>query len=80
MTSNINACLSGTFPVMAEEDEDESPHMDMDETDEEVQDTGPALDDDLDSEVNDFTIKEDDRALWRWCIQSILTISSVLRA
>jgi hypothetical protein len=65
---------------MAEEDEDESPHMDTDETDEEVQDTGPALEDDLDSEVDDFTIEEDDRVLWRWCIQSILTISSVLRA
>jgi hypothetical protein len=46
---------------MAEEDEDESPHMDTDETDEEVQDTGPALDDDLDGEVDDFTIEEDDR-------------------
>jgi hypothetical protein len=46
---------------MAEEDEDKSPHMDTDETDEEVQDTGPALDDDLDSEVDDFTIEEDDR-------------------
>jgi hypothetical protein len=46
---------------MAEEDEDESPHMDTDETDEEAQDTGPALDDDLDSEVNDFIIEEDDR-------------------
>jgi hypothetical protein len=46
---------------MAEEDEDESPHMDMDETDEEAQDTGPALDDDLDSEVDDFIIEEDDR-------------------
>jgi hypothetical protein len=39
---------------MAEEDEDESPHMDTDETDEEAQDAGPALDD-------DFTIEEDDR-------------------
>jgi hypothetical protein len=38
---------------MAEEDEDESPHMDTDETDEEAQDTGPALDDDLDSQVDD---------------------------
>jgi hypothetical protein len=47
--------------MMAEEDEDESPHMDMDKTDEEAQDTGPAFDDDLDSEVNDFTIEEDDR-------------------
>jgi hypothetical protein len=47
--------------MMAEEDEDECPDMDMDETDEEVQDTGPALDDDLDSEVDDFTIEEDDR-------------------
>jgi hypothetical protein len=46
---------------MAEEDEGESPQMDMDETDEEVQDTGPALDDDLDSEVDVFTIEEDDR-------------------
>jgi hypothetical protein len=46
---------------MAEEDEDESPHMDTDETDEEVQDTGPAFDDDLDGEVDDFTIEEDDR-------------------
>jgi hypothetical protein len=46
---------------MAEEDEDESPHMDTDETDEEAQDIGPAFDDDLDSEVDDFTIEEDDR-------------------
>jgi hypothetical protein len=46
--------------MMAEEDEDESPHMDTDETDEEAQDTGPALDDDLDSEVDNFTIEEDD--------------------
>jgi hypothetical protein len=35
--------------------------MDTDETDEEAQDTGPALDDDLDSEVDDFIIEEDDR-------------------
>jgi hypothetical protein len=42
--------------------------MDMNETDEEVQETGPAfdndfdseVDDDLDSEVDDFTIEEDD--------------------
>jgi hypothetical protein len=59
-TSQINACRSGAFPMMAEEDEDESPHMDTDETDEEVWDTGPAFDDDLDSEVDDFTIEEDD--------------------
>jgi hypothetical protein len=60
-TSQINACRSGAFPAMAEEDEDESPHMDTDETDEEAQDTGPGFDDDLDGEVDDFTIKEDDR-------------------
>jgi hypothetical protein len=60
-TSQINACRSGAFPTLAEEDKDESPHMDMDETDEEAQDTGPAFDDDLDSEVDDFTIEEDDR-------------------
>jgi hypothetical protein len=46
---------------MVEEDEDESPHVNADETDEEAQDTGLALDDDLDSEVDDFTIEEDDR-------------------
>jgi hypothetical protein len=33
----------------------------MDETDEEAQDTGPAFDNDLDSEVDDFIIEEDDR-------------------
>jgi hypothetical protein len=60
-TLQINACRSGAFPTMAEEDKDESPHMDTDETDEEVQDTGPALDNDLDSEVDDFIIEEDDR-------------------
>jgi hypothetical protein len=46
---------------MVEEDEDESPHVNADETDKEAQDIGPAFDDDLDSEVNDFTIEEDDR-------------------
>jgi predicted aspartyl protease len=60
-TSQINACQLGAFPTMVEEDEDESPHMGTDETDEEAQDTGPAFDDDLDSEVDDFTIEEDDR-------------------
>jgi hypothetical protein len=39
---------------MVEEDEDESPHINMDKTDEEVQDTCPAFD-------NDFTLEEDDR-------------------
>jgi hypothetical protein len=34
--------------------------MNTDETDEGVQDTCPAFDDDLDSEVDDFTIEEDD--------------------
>jgi hypothetical protein len=48
---------------MVEEGEDESPHMNTDETDEEVQDTGPALDDDLDNEVDEFTIEEDDCVL-----------------
>jgi hypothetical protein len=59
-TSQITACTSGAFPTMTEEDEDESPHMDTDKTDEEVQDTGLALDNDLDSEVDDFTIEEDE--------------------
>jgi hypothetical protein len=33
MTSQINACQSGAFPTLAEEDEDESPHVNVDETD-----------------------------------------------
>jgi hypothetical protein len=60
MTSQINACWLGAFPRMAEEDEDESPHMDMDETDEEAQDIGLTFDDDLDSDVVDVIIEEDD--------------------
>jgi hypothetical protein len=35
-TSQINACWSGAFPTMVEEDEDESPHVNADETDEEA--------------------------------------------
>jgi hypothetical protein len=47
--------------MMVEEvDEDEYPHMNTDETDEEVQDTCPAFDNDLDSEFDDFTIEEGD--------------------
>jgi hypothetical protein len=35
-TSQINTCQVGAFPRMAEEDKDESPHIDMDETDQKV--------------------------------------------
>jgi hypothetical protein len=59
-TSQINACRSGVFPTMVEEDKDESPHVNMDETDEEAQDTCLALDDDLDSDVDNITIEEGD--------------------
>jgi hypothetical protein len=45
---------------MVEEDEDESPHVNTDETDEEVQDTCLAFDDNLDSEVDNFAIEEGD--------------------
>jgi hypothetical protein len=61
MALQINACQAGAFPIMVEEaDKDESPHMNMDETDEGAQDTCPAFDNDLDSEVHNFTIEEDD--------------------
>jgi hypothetical protein len=61
-TLQINACWAGAFPKIVEEvDEDESSYMNTDETDEEAQDTCPAFGDDLDSEVDDFTIEEDDR-------------------
>jgi hypothetical protein len=43
---------------MVEEDKDESPQVNMDETDEEAQDMCPAFDNDLDSEVKDLTIEE----------------------
>jgi hypothetical protein len=60
-TSQINACRSGAFPTMVEEDEDESPHVNMDETDEGAQDACPAFDDDLDSDLDDITIEEGNR-------------------
>jgi hypothetical protein len=60
-TLQINACQAGAFPKIVEEvDEDESPHMNTDETDEGAQDTCLAFDDNLDSEVDDFTNEEDD--------------------
>jgi hypothetical protein len=59
MTSQINAYQSGAFPMMVEEDKNESPHVNTDETDEEAQDTCLAIDNDLD-EVNNFTIEEGD--------------------
>jgi hypothetical protein len=62
MTLQINACQAGAFPKIVEEvDEDESSHMNTEETDEEAQDTCLAFDNNLDSEVDDFTIEEDDR-------------------
>jgi hypothetical protein len=48
---------------MTAEDEDESLHVNIEETDEEAQDLCPAFDDDLDSEVDDFTIEEDDHII-----------------
>jgi hypothetical protein len=45
---------------MVAEDEDESPQVNMDETDEDAWDTCLAFDDDLNSEVNDFFIEEND--------------------
>jgi hypothetical protein len=45
---------------MVEEGEDESPHVNTDETDEEAQDTGLAFDNDLDSDIDNITIEEDD--------------------
>jgi hypothetical protein len=59
-TSQINTCWLGAFPMMVEEDKDESPQVNMDETDEEARDTCPAFNDNLDSEDDDFPIEEDD--------------------
>jgi hypothetical protein len=53
---------AGAFPKIVEEvDKDKSPHMNTDETDEGAQGTCPAFDDDLDSEIDNFTVEEDDR-------------------
>jgi hypothetical protein len=41
------------------DNQDESTHKNMGETDEEVQDTHPAFDDDLDHNVNDIEIEDD---------------------
>jgi hypothetical protein len=71
MTSQINACRLGAFPRMVEEDEDESPHMDTDETDEEAQDTGPAFDDNLDSDIVNIIIEEDDRVFSETAFESL---------
>jgi hypothetical protein len=65
---------------MAEEDEDESPHMDVDETDEEAQDASPAFDDNLDSDVVDIAIEEDDRVFMTMVHPVNPHHSSVLRA
>jgi hypothetical protein len=46
--------------MMVEEDKDESPDVNADETDEEAQDTCPALDDDLDSDIDNIAIEEGD--------------------
>jgi hypothetical protein len=56
---STDQCLPGP-KIVEEVDEDESPHMNTDETDEGAQGTCLAFDDDLDSEVDDFTIQEDD--------------------
>jgi hypothetical protein len=37
-TSQIKACRAGAFPMMVEEDKNESLHVNTDETDEEEQD------------------------------------------
>jgi hypothetical protein len=50
---------------MVEEDEDESPHVNTDETDEEAQDTCLALDDDLDSDIDNITIEKGDRVFMK---------------
>jgi hypothetical protein len=59
-TSQINACQAAAFPMIVDEDKDESLQVNMDEIDEEAQDTCPAFDNKLHSEVEDFTIEEDD--------------------
>jgi hypothetical protein len=61
-TSQINACQSGSFPTLVEEidDQDESTHKKMGETDEEAWDICLAFDNDLDVDVNNIEIKEDD--------------------
>jgi hypothetical protein len=75
MTSQINVCQSGSFPTLVEEVDNENkfPHKNTGKTDEKVQDTGLAFDDDL-ALISRRMIM----LLWQWFIQLILTISSML--
>jgi hypothetical protein len=54
MTSQINACRSGPFPALVEDedDQDKSTHKNTGETGEEVQDLGPAFVDNLNLNVD----------------------------
>jgi hypothetical protein len=63
MTTNL--VVTGSFLMLVEEidDQDESTHKNMGETDEEAQDTCPAFDNDLNHDVDDIEIKEDDHVL-----------------
>jgi hypothetical protein len=71
---------------MVEEDKDESPHVNADETDEEAQDTCPALDDNFDSDVDNVIIKEDNRIFMamvhpvdpQHCVHASSTVSRCL--
>jgi hypothetical protein len=58
----VNACQSGEFPIMVDEidDQDESPHVNMSETREEVQDNSPAFDDDLNFDADNIEIEGSD--------------------
>jgi hypothetical protein len=68
------------FPTLVGEvdDQDKSTHKHMGETDEDVQNTCLAFDDNLDIEVNNIEIEEDDFILRQCFIWLISTISSVL--
>jgi hypothetical protein len=60
MISQINAYRSEPLPIKDADNQDESTHKNTGETDEKVQDLGPALDDDLDVDVDDIEIEEND--------------------
>jgi hypothetical protein len=60
--SQINTCRAGAFTSMIEEldDQDEATHVNVNETEEEVQGESPAFDDDLKFDADHIEIEEGD--------------------
>jgi hypothetical protein len=61
------------------DDQDEATHVNVNETEEEVQGECPAFDDDLEFDADHIKSRRVTASLWQWFTWSILNISCVLR-